>query len=1135
MFKTALNYLSSNVGVYGLDEGVSEGGIPDPIIGSMVDVGGQKVKVQRRIGEGGFAFVYAVQSVSSPPRPFALKRLLAADADKRAAIVQEITLLKSLKNRPNILQYETAAHLPQGQGLSASKCEEYLLLTELCAASLYDYLSPRSMPYPPVTAGRVFFQTLEAVSYLHRASPAIAHRDLKVENLLIDGCGRLKLCDFGSATTHTYLPDETWNMGQRTRMEEEIQKFTTPMYRSPEMVDVWCNHPVGIASDVWALGCLLYQLCFHVHPFPEGTKLQIINANFYIPDTDVTHTMFHDLIRQMLVVDPTCRPSVQQAQEHLGEVAVYNGWDLEDKIDFEIQLNLPSTPEHGPANGVPKLDLSPTHQPGTVPAPTATQLLTSLKGGAGSMFGRIKDTSKSVMSSLLSPKDIDFHLLTSRLAAMSLPVDGIDYNYKNQIEDIRQIMENHHSAHYAIVNVCERKYPASRFVCGTVIDSTWSSQIIPSIEQVLEMSIKVIEFLSKDKKNVVVIHCLNGKSNSAMLFSAVMLVGKVFSHYSEALALFEEKRCEPQISFGQRSVLIHLEKLLQSGPSLTLSQQVLNVNSIILEPVPLFTKALDGTRPFYEIYQGSQLISTNFQDYGSLKLYTAYDGEIVMKLNVKLMGDITVIVFHGRQSMGTFFAGKLEKILIGKIFFNTSQLPANKSYVKFKTHELDALGDIERIPDDFSIAVNYTIREQPKETIYPYKMPTHRKLDLFFSTKGEYNEAMTFGKKVPTPTAPLSDASQVQEQSPTRPPRQKKASPPLFDVGDSDAGVPKPSSLIDIAGLEPQAGGKKTLNSTGHLNLTPPEAKSDPQAGFFDLTPPKPQSAQPAGFFDLTPPDQGKDTLLNFGGSAPRSATEKSSPDDILLDFDGFPSVAPPPTNASKPSSTNFDLFDNVPSSNGNSADLLQPSGAPNLADLLAPQPQEPAKSASEQMVDDMLSQMNLNSRKSAGGDNKTPQPTSQGPSGKPNYNSAFFNAQTNNGNGQARKPPTRANFDDLLGGFAPSGDSQNQTIGEMQKKKQIKAMTPEEAHIFEWTHGRSRNLRALLCSLDTVVWSGSRWTKCGMHQLVTFDNVKKMYRRACLAVHPDKQMGTENEDLAKKIFTELNDAWSKFQEDESP
>lgn len=53
------------------------------------------------------------------------------------------------------------------------------------------------------------------------------------------------------------------------------------------------------------------------------------------------------------------------------------------------------------------------------------------------------------------------------------------------------------------------------------------------------------------------------------------------------------------------------------------------------------------------------------------------------------------------------------------------------------------------------------------------------------------------------------------------------------------------------------------------------------------------------------------------------------------------------------------------------------------------------------------------------------------------------------------------------------------------------------------------------------------------MHQLVTFNDVKKMYRKAALAVHPDKLVGSEHEGLAKLVFTELNDGWAKFQEDE--
>lgn len=52
---------------------------------------------------------------------------------------------------------------------------------------------------------------------------------------------------------------------------------------------------------------------------------------------------------------------------------------------------------------------------------------------------------------------------------------------------------------------------------------------------------------------------------------------------------------------------------------------------------------------------------------------------------------------------------------------------------------------------------------------------------------------------------------------------------------------------------------------------------------------------------------------------------------------------------------------------------------------------------------------------------------------------------------------------------------------------------------------GKKNNIRALLCSVHTVLWEGTKWNKCDMHQLVTAADVKKQYRKACLAVHPDK------------------------------
>ena len=62
-----------------------------------------------------------------------------------------------------MMQYIAAANLPAGRGLSATKCEEFLLLTELCVASLYNYLSTRAQPFPPQTVAQIFFQGLYSV------------------------------------------------------------------------------------------------------------------------------------------------------------------------------------------------------------------------------------------------------------------------------------------------------------------------------------------------------------------------------------------------------------------------------------------------------------------------------------------------------------------------------------------------------------------------------------------------------------------------------------------------------------------------------------------------------------------------------------------------------------------------------------------------------------------------------------------------------------------------------------------------------------------------------------------------------------------------------------------------------------
>ena len=102
--------------------------------------------------------------------------------------------------------------------------------------------------------------------------------------------------------------------------------------------------------------------------------------------------------------------------------------------------------------------------------------------------------------------------------------------------------------------------------------------------------------------------------------------------------------------------------------------------------------------------------------------------------------------------------------------------------------------------------------------------------------------------------------------------------------------------------------------------------------------------------------------------------------------------------------------------------------------------------------------------------------------------------------------------FEDLLGSqgynFFSTKKTEKEcpkTINQMRKVEAARTMDPDRLKILEWTEGKKSNLRALLCSMHTIIWKDCRWQRCEMHQLVSPADVKKAYRRACLAVHPDK------------------------------
>ncbi|XP_044475042.1 auxilin-related protein 2-like isoform X1 [Mangifera indica] len=109
------------------------------------------------------------------------------------------------------------------------------------------------------------------------------------------------------------------------------------------------------------------------------------------------------------------------------------------------------------------------------------------------------------------------------------------------------------------------------------------------------------------------------------------------------------------------------------------------------------------------------------------------------------------------------------------------------------------------------------------------------------------------------------------------------------------------------------------------------------------------------------------------------------------------------------------------------------------------------------------------------------------------------------------------------------------QTQQEQEERSRIADVLDVE--IKHWAAGKEGNMRALLSSLQYVLWPECGWEPVSLTDLITSNSVKKVYRKATLCVHPDKvqQRGAtiKQKYTAEKVFDILKEAWSKFNKEE--
>ncbi|XP_074838140.1 AP2-associated protein kinase 1 isoform X3 [Carettochelys insculpta] len=272
-------------------------------IGRVFHIGRHQVTVDEVLAEGGFAIVFLVRTNNG--MKCALKRMYVNNEHDLQVCKREIQIMRDLSGHKNIVGYIDSSI----NSVSSGDVWEVLILMDFCrGGQVVNLMNQRLQTgFTENEVLQIFCDTCEAVARLHQCKTPIIHRDLKVENILLHDRGHYVLCDFGSATNKFQNP-QTEGVNA---VEEEIKKYTTLSYRAPEMVNLYSGKLITTKADIWALGCLLYKLCYFTLPFGES-QVAICDGNFTIPDNSRYSQDMHCLMRYMLEPDPDKRPDIYQ-------------------------------------------------------------------------------------------------------------------------------------------------------------------------------------------------------------------------------------------------------------------------------------------------------------------------------------------------------------------------------------------------------------------------------------------------------------------------------------------------------------------------------------------------------------------------------------------------------------------------------------------------------------------------------------------------------------------------------------------------------------------------------------------------------------------------------------------------------
>lgn len=265
----------------------------------------KEYEILSSLGEGNTSKVYLCRSIADPKKQVALKLLreefLSRDKDSVKAVEQEIQILQGLNhsNIVNILGYGSDGYVKKPSGREISNLV-YIILEFVPGGLLFDLC--QTLGGMGEEGGRFFLeQMLDVLEYLQKNN--VVHRDLKLENILVDENLNLKVADFGFATYKKINKLNSYR-GTMTYMAPEIKEGKT--------YD-------GRQIDIFSTGVILFIIVQGIFPFKEAKKDEyfyslILNGQLekYWDKVGGQNLSpeFKDLILQIFSFDGSKRPTL---------------------------------------------------------------------------------------------------------------------------------------------------------------------------------------------------------------------------------------------------------------------------------------------------------------------------------------------------------------------------------------------------------------------------------------------------------------------------------------------------------------------------------------------------------------------------------------------------------------------------------------------------------------------------------------------------------------------------------------------------------------------------------------------------------------------------------------------------------